>query len=291
MAPAFSPDGKLFVVGGEDPERRVSVWETALWDRATGPLKPIATFTNQFEVGSIAFSPDGQIMAMAGMAFNPQMPSGATNRLACREVGSWRKLKILEGAGAGATERAAAATVAFSNDGRLLAVGYRDGWVRLWDLKRQRLLKELKQHDDAPFLFGGVGVNFSADGCWLAAVSLGASGTVELFDLMDLRHIRPALTTRGCYSAIFTSDSQTLVTSGGDGLIKFWNLKTLKLAMTLEHTVGLAAFLSLSSDGNLIVSQDADGLVKLWPAASLEEIDKTELTKSLRTRREKSNGL
>jgi WD40 repeat protein/predicted Ser/Thr protein kinase len=281
VAPVFSPDGKLFVVGGEDPERRVSVWETALWASATGPLNPIASFTNEFEVGSIAFSPDGKIMAMAGMAFNPQMPSGATNRLAFREVGSWRKLGILEGAGAGATERAAAATVAFSNDGRLLAVGYRDGWVRLWDFERQRLLKELNVHDDAPFLFGGVGVNFSADGRWLAAVSLGASGNLELFDLMDLRHIRPGLTTSGLYSALFTSDSRTLVTSGGDGLIKFWNLETLKLAMTLEHTLGLASFLSLSPDGNLLVSQDADGLVKLWPAAPLEEIEKVELAKSL----------
>src|SRR5207245_6700189 len=103
LAPAFSPDGKFFALGGEDRDRIVGVWETALWDHATAPLNPMVSFTNDFEVGSISFSPYGKIMAMAGMSFNPETPSGATNRLAFREVGSWRKLNLLKGAGAGAT--------------------------------------------------------------------------------------------------------------------------------------------------------------------------------------------
>jgi WD40 repeat protein len=278
LPPAFSPDGKLFAVGGEDPQRTVSVWETALWDSATAPPKPIASFTNEFEVGSIAFSPDEKIMAMAGMAFNPETPSGATNRLAFREVGSWRKLRILEGAGAVTTESAGAASVAFSKNGRLLAVGYRDGWVRLWDFKRQRLLAQRREHDNDPGHFG-VGVNFSADGRWLATVSVGGSANVVLFDLTDLAH--PALKTKGhagnSWSAIFTPDNRTLITSGGDGLIKFWNLETGKIALTLEHSAGLGMFLSLSRDGNLLVSQGADGVVKLWPATPIAKIPKDKL--------------
>jgi WD40 repeat protein len=279
---AFSPDGKFFVIGGEDPNRVVGIWETTLWDSATGPLKPKVSFTNEFEVGSIAFSPDGKIMAMAGMAFNPEIPSGATNRLAFREVGSWRKLRILDGAGAGATPKAGAATVAFSNGGRLLAVGYRDGWVRLWDFKRQRLITKLKVDDGDHF---GMGVSFSPNGRWLASVSVGGPARVVLFDLTDLERIRQVLTTRAhagnSWAAIFTPDSRTLVTSGGDGLIKFWNLETLKIALTLEQNPGLGAFLSVSRDGNLLVSQGMDGMVKLWPAAPLEEIEKVELAKSL----------
>jgi WD40 repeat protein len=281
LLPAFSPDGKFFVVGGEDPDRVVGVWETALWDSATGPLKPKVSFTNEFEVGSIAFSPDAKIMAMAGMTFIPESPSGATNRLAFREVGSWRKLRILDGAGTGATWKAGAATVAFSNDGRLLAVGYGDGWVRLWDFKRQRLIKKMKVDDDDHF---GMEVIFSPNGRWLASVSVGGPARVVLFDLTDLEHIRPVLTTKAhagnSWSAIFTSDNRSLITSGGDGLIKFWNLETLKIALTLEQNPGLGAYLTLSRDGNLLVSQGFDGMVKLWPAAPLEEIEKVELAKS-----------
>jgi WD40 repeat protein len=283
LPPAFSPDGKFFAVGGEDPQRTVSVWETALWDGATAPPKPIKSFTNEFEVGSIAFSPDGKIMAMAGMAFDPETKSGATNRLAFLEVGSWRKLRILEGAGAGTNESAGAASVAFSKNGRLLAVGYRDGWVRLWDFKHQRLIMKVKVDDDDHF---GMGVSFSPNGRWLASVSVGGPARVVLFDLTDLKQINPVLIPKAhagnSWSAIFTPDSRSLITSGGDGLIKFWNLETHRITLTLEHSAGLGMFLSLSRDGNLLVSQGADGVVKLWPAAALEEIEKVELAKSLR---------
>jgi WD40 repeat protein len=273
LNPAFSPDGKLFVVGGESPDRNVCVWDTTLWESATGPIEPLVSFTNEFEVGSISFSADGKIMALAGLAFDPEIPSGATNRLAFREVGSWRKLRILEGAAAGATPKAGAATVAFSNDGRLLAIGYRNGWVRLWDFKHQRLIKELKVDDDDHF---GMGVSFSPNGRWLASVSIGGPARVVLFDLTDLEHFRPVLTTKAhagnSWSAIFTPDNRSLITSGGDGLIKFWNLETLKLALSLEQNPGLGSFLSLSRDGNLLVSQGADGMVKFWPAPPLNHL-------------------
>jgi WD40 repeat protein len=82
LAAAFSPNGKFFVLGGEDRNRFVGVWETALWDKANEPLHASIYLTNDFEVGSICFSPDGTIMALAGLSFGPEKPSGATNRLA-----------------------------------------------------------------------------------------------------------------------------------------------------------------------------------------------------------------
>jgi WD40 repeat protein/tRNA A-37 threonylcarbamoyl transferase component Bud32 len=279
IAPVFSPDSKLFALGGED--RIVGLWETALWEKANLRVLPFAYLTNDFEVGSICFSPDGKIMATAGLSFYPEKPSGATNRLAFWEVGSWRKLHMLESAGAGATEWAAAATVAFSNDGRLLAIGYRDGWIRLWDFKQRRLLSQFKGHGSDIY---GVGVSFSGDDRWLASVSLGNSTgtTVVLFDLADREHLRPVLMTKAglSWSAIFPPDNKSLVTSGNDGLIKFWNLETLKVALTLEHSHGPGVFITFSRDGNLLVSQDANGTVKLWTAPQLEEIEKA--TKSSR---------
>src|SRR5439155_11750198 len=236
LAPVFSPDGKLFALGGEGPV--ISLFETALWDTTNSSVLPFAYLTSEFEVGSIAFSSDGRIMATAGFSFEWKTTSGATNRLALLEVGSWKKLHILRDAGAGMTEKSAAGDVAFSNNGRLLAIGYRDGWVRLWDLKQQRLLKQFKEHESN---IDGVAVTFSSDDRWLASVSHGGS-TVALFDLADLEHARPVLVTKAhpghSWSAIFSPDNKSLVTSGGDGLIKFWNLETLKVALTLEHSHG-----------------------------------------------------
>jgi WD40 repeat protein len=76
------------------------------------------------------------------------------------------------------------------------------------------------------------------------------------------------------WSAIFAPDNKSLVTSGNDGLIKFWNLDTLKVALTLTHSHGPGVFLTFSRDGNLLASMDAHGTVKLWPAAPIAEIPK-----------------
>jgi serine/threonine protein kinase/WD40 repeat protein len=278
LAAVFSPDGRFFVLGGEDRSRVVGVWETALWDKADAALQASTNLANDFEVGSICFSPDGTIMAVAGLCFGPEEQSAATNRLTFREVGTWRKLDILEAAGAGETREGSATTAAFSHSGRFLAAGYRDGWVRLWDIKHQRLLKELKVHGGDMY---GVVVSLSNDDRWLASTALKDGGEVALLDVSNPERAREVLVTKangGCsWSAIFSPDSRSLVTSGNDGLIKFWNLQTLKIALTLEHGQAPAVFINFSQDGSLLASQDANGLLKLWPAASFGEIAQKEL--------------
>src|SRR5262249_32435231 len=160
--------------------------------------------------------PDGKIMALAGLHF-PDVPTGAaTHRLDFREVGSWKKVHLLEGPGARDMEEGRASTVAFSNDGRLLAVGYEGGSIRLWGLRKQRLLHRFNEHDDKNF---GIAVSFSSDGRWLASVAIG-NAQLRLFDLSDLVHPRVVLRENAhqgnTWTAVFTPDIRTLVTSGGD---------------------------------------------------------------------------
>jgi WD40 repeat protein len=70
-------------------------------------------------------------------------------------------------------------TLAFSPDGRLLAVTGRDGAVRLWDVAARR---ELRRLDGGQ---GRVGrVAFAPDGRSLAVG--GADGTVLVWDVADL---------------------------------------------------------------------------------------------------------
>ena len=207
--------------------------------------------------------------------FSPKDPSGATNRLAFWEVGSWNRLNLLPQAGEGATEWEAANSVDFSSDGHLLAVGSRDGWVRLYDFKQQKLLKESKEHAGEDQW--GVVVRFSPDSRWLASYRLGWA-SVALWDLADPQNPRKVwLATDevvGLFWALFAPDNKSVITASNDGLIKFWNVRTGKVALTLRHGHGPGGFLAMAPDGTFMVSKDANDTVKIWRAPSLEDIDR-----------------
>jgi len=180
-------------------------------------------------------------------------------------------LNLLPEAGLGRTEWAAAGTVAFSHDGRWLATGHRDGWVRLWDFKQKRLLKTFKLHDTDGW---SVNIRFSADDRWLASHVISGSNVV-LVDLTDLA--RPPVTLirdepSSVFKLEFAPDNRTLVTGHGNGEVKFWNLQNFAVALTLPNGRGPGAFPAFSPDGNLLVSKTAQGTVRIWRAASLDEI-------------------
>jgi WD40 repeat protein len=259
-----------------EKEGVVGLWNTATWDTASGRAEPFRYLTNGFEAGVLRFSPDGKILAVAGMEFVSDTPSHATNRLAFWDVGSWQRLDLLPGAGAGANEWAAAASVDFSNDGRLVAIGHRDGWVRLWNLKQQRLIKKFPPPQNVSF--GGAVVRFSDDSRWLVSVIRGSQG-LALFDLADLEAPRQILSLSDpapMAGATFAPDNKSLVTGDANGLIKIWSLQTRRVALTLQPNPDPGANLAFAPDGNLLASKANNGVVKFCRAPSLKEIDQRE---------------
>ena len=63
---------------------------------------------------------------------------------------------------------------------------------------------------------------------------------------------------------LFSPDSQILVSSGMDGLIKLWTAPDWTLAGTLEDHANSVNSLSLSPDGRTLASGSTDATVKLW---------------------------
>src|SRR5262249_14012401 len=115
----------------------------------------------------------------------------------------------------------------------------------------------------------GVGVSFSPDDHWLADFWL-AGTTLELQDLIHLQQpasLLPKLESSSLWSVLFEPESRSLIASGNDGLIRFWNLETFQVALTLRHSNGPHVCFSIAPNGNLLASMDAYGVVKLWEAA------------------------
>ena len=117
---AFSPDGRL-LASASTAERLLASGSPdgtiRLWDVASGQLVRTLEGHTGWWVTSVAFSPDGRLLA-----------SGSWNSTIIRlwDVASGQLVRTLEGHTDEVT------SVAFSPDGRLLASGSGDGTVRLW---------------------------------------------------------------------------------------------------------------------------------------------------------------
>ena len=107
--------------------------QLVLWDAQTG--KQRWSVTTEFpEVRSVAFSPDGSLIA-SGHQFG---------ELALWDAGSGALIRTLEG------HTWAVTSVAFSDSG-LLASASQDASIRLWDASTGREIRELAGHPEGVF--------------------------------------------------------------------------------------------------------------------------------------------
>jgi WD40 repeat protein len=128
-----------------------------LWSTSTG--KPLQSLSTGSRVNAMAFSRKGQSLALAvGATVQFWNTQGWT-----RKVQRWAL---------GGT----ATCLVFTPNGKILACGSGDGFVRLWDIAGEKPSKILKAHD-APVL----AIALSPDGGALATA--GGDKTVRLFDL------------------------------------------------------------------------------------------------------------
>ena len=222
---AFSHDGDTLAVGIDDTVR--------LRDAVTGKSKHALSGRRFGAVASLAFSPNGRILASGHRSPSVGHSSGSTRiRLWDAETGEL-KTSLTEFLGL-------PTSFSFSPDGRTLASGNfywhiaGDQWgsISLWDVATWELKLVLNPPFTGATKTGGVlSIAYSPDGRTLASGHLvyhyfgDEFGTVRIWDLETGENIRMLDGhTDDVTSVAFSPDGSTLASGSNDGTVLLWEI-------------------------------------------------------------------
>jgi WD40 repeat protein/class 3 adenylate cyclase len=223
-ATAFSPDGRFLAVGGEGGQ-------VTLWDART--LAPAGTLTGlSGDVQTVAFSPDGESLAAAEV------------------VAERPRLMVWSVRGRAVTAHAEVrptTSLAFSPNGRLIALSQLDGGTEIRDARSGRLVKRLPSEGLAR------SVAFSPDGSLLAVGEFDGDGQLYSTGTWAPLGRRLEAHTQRITNVEFSRDGRTLATSSADGTVLLWDVETqepIGLPLPVEPDTFVSA--ALSPDGSQV---------------------------------------
>ncbi|HRQ41159.1 MAG TPA: helix-turn-helix domain-containing protein [Chloroflexota bacterium] len=281
---AFSPDGARFASMGVFGD--FTIWETDSWQ----PLRTLRDGEIEFS-NSIAFSPDGRVLAIAG-----------ATQVAFWDANTGEKLFTLSGESAGATigYNIGVGKISFSPDGQRLAVANMDGASKVWDLASRQVVltlpppglpaKAIGYHPNGRLLatggdegiltmwdavsgtavftrtLGGIihSLTFSPDGQQVAAAS--EDGSAKIWDAATGQELVNLPRLTGMYDLAFLADGR-LATAGQDGVTRVWDAVTGQQLLNLASGASTVISVAGSPDGTHIVTGSYDGQIRLWDAA------------------------
>jgi serine/threonine protein kinase len=235
---AFSPSGSTLAI---------IVDSLCLWDiRATG----CATAGGLITEDSVAFSPDGNTVALGDYNGSTGLVDVATMRLTARFTDPSSK---------------GLAAVAFSPDGKTLAVCDFNGRTYLWNVATGNLAATLTD----PASKGVERVAFSLDGKTLAAGDFNGRTYLWNVATKTLTATLAGPGSTGVNAVAFSPDGKTLAAGDGDGRTYLWNVATKTLTATLAGpgSTGVDA-IAVNPDGKTLAAGDDNGRTYLWNVAT-----------------------
>jgi WD40 repeat protein len=261
QAAAFRPDGRSLLAAGRNG--------TANSWNVTNPARPVrgaGRTVHDGEVRAVAYSADRRTVAAVGRLDGRVRLTDLT--------GSAPPVTLpdpTESTNSTLPAPAGSDAVAFSPDGRTLAVVVGDTQVLLWDLT----------HRSRPVLRGTLGdgvrfgavMAFSPDGRTLATG--GADRNLTLWNVA-VRSVPAKVATLAGHTApagavAFSPDGHTVASGSSDASAMLWDVtdraRPTRLAVMAGHT-GAVTSLAFSPDGHTLVTSDRNSVAMMWDTAN-----------------------
>ena len=302
---AFSPDGKTLATGHQDFMGIQPGWEwprVTLWDVASGrEIKGLWKLLRDGSVRSVAFSPDGKLLAAAddagavriwetasgkerykidptkgiswGLAFAPDSKgvflfsrAGRDNRgqAGAGEVYFWDLTSGKRECRFVANPQRFIGALAISPDGRTMAVLAGDK-TALFETATGKKRCDLLPGEDVRSLA------FAPDGKSLAlgGYRSGQAGRVGATWLVNPATGRGRLlAAKYAASLAFSSDGKVLAGGGWDFTVRLWEVATGKAVAPTTGCTDAVTCVSFAPDRRTVVAGDKSGVVRVWDAAT-----------------------
>ncbi|MCI0642246.1 MAG: WD40 repeat domain-containing protein [Gemmataceae bacterium] len=228
---AFSPDGKFLAASSSEPEQ---TGHATVWELSSGKL----CFAHQEPKGipAAAFAPDGKRLIFGNFNENAVVVDAA----------NWKIERRLPGHGK------AARGLAFTADGKTLAVTSYDGYIRLWDVPTWTVQKTLEDAHTG-WVYAAA---FSKDGKTLASAS--ADNTAKLWDLETGKCLHTFKHDSIIRRILFTPDDRHVAYTSWDGSLAIRDRASGKWVVDLLR-YGSGDDVAITRDGKMLAVAASSG--------------------------------
>jgi len=225
----------------------------------------------------LVFSPDGRLLATTTFR---------SNTVKLWETATGRELRNLSSAGQNVPSMAP--VVAFSADGRLLAVAAGNNSVKVWEVNSGRELQTLTGGQSSlASSFGVSFIGFSGDGKRLVAVSdairVWDTSSWQELKTIDSTSLNASSATGGEGAIALSSDGNQLArvdTGGAKAQLRVFDLTTGKegRSFNLPDDQIEIVEISFTPDGRLLAAANSGKKMKLWDVTGKGERDLAAIT-------------